>query len=111
MSGDNEAESLFSERAEMCEVHTVVRCWSTHNKCETALGPCGDAEGDVGHCAAQGDAVGRLQCLLGDASRCEGAKSHFNPSRHQHAGTWHSTLLCGGNSTMGESKARDPLVE
>ena len=32
------------------------------------------------HCAAQGDAVGdvgqlRLQCLLGDATRCEGAQS------------------------------------
>ena len=48
MSGDTEAETLFSGKAEMCEVHTVVRCWSTHNKCDTALGTCGDAEGDLG---------------------------------------------------------------
>ena len=34
---------FFSGKAEVCE-----RCWSTHNKCDTALGPCGDAEGDVG---------------------------------------------------------------
>ena len=34
MSGDTEAETLFSVKAEMCEVHTVVRCWSTHNKCD-----------------------------------------------------------------------------
>ena len=49
MSGDNEAESLFfPEKAEMCEVLTVVRCGSTHNQRDTALGPCGGAVEDVG---------------------------------------------------------------
>ena len=87
MSGDSEAEFLFSGKAEMCEVHTVVRCWSTHSKCDRfgdlwiavvrcwSNSNCDDLQA---HCAAQGDAVwdvGRLEpeCLLGDATRCEGA--------------------------------------
>ena len=33
--------SFFGEGGKMCEAHTVVRCWSTHNKCDTALVTCG----------------------------------------------------------------------
>ena len=54
MSGDIKAESpVFRGRRNVC-VHTVVRCWSTHNKCDTALGTCGGATGDVGRFLSRG---------------------------------------------------------
>ena len=65
MSGDNEAEFLFSGKAEMCEVHTVVRCWSTHSKC--------DRFGTLWRCRRGCWSNSGWECLLGHATRREGA--------------------------------------
>ena len=86
---------------------------------EVQLGMLVDSNCDdpQAHRAAQGDAVGdvgrlRLQYLLGEASRCEGAHSRTS-ILHATGTRVPDTALCGavGNSTMGDSKARDPSVE
>ena len=62
-----------------------------------------DCDDPQAHCAAQGDAVGdvgrlRLQCVLGDASRCEGAQSR-TLILHATSTRVPDTVLCGAVGT------------
>ena len=109
MSGDIEAESLFFRGRRKCVKHTrlcdvgrrTTNATPLWDLVEMQLGMLVDSNCDdpQAHSAAQGDAVGdagrlRLQCLLGDASRCEGAQSRTLTLRS--TGTRvPDTVLCG----------------
>ena len=111
MSGDIEAESpFFGEGGNVWSSHScamlvnaqqmryrfgdlwiaVVRCWSNPNCDDSLTSPL---RGPGRHRREMLVEL-RLECLLGDATRGEGALpavglqgAHFNLSRHQHAGT------------------------
>ena len=131
---------LFSGKAEMCGAHTVVRCWSTHNKCDTALGDLWIAfvTGVVGQDSYSRGSTSPLrgpgrrrrddcwsdsdcECLLSDATRREGALPAVglqvrNLILHATSTRVPDTVLCGAGGSVARTpwvsaKARDPMVE